>query len=43
MENDWKKNFIYYSVLALLALSTIVIVLKVNVKLAALKVAAMSS
>jgi hypothetical protein len=35
MENDWKKNFIYYSVLALLALSTIVIVLKVNVKLAA--------
>lgn len=35
MENDWKKNFIYYSVLALLALSTIVIVFKANVKLAA--------
>jgi len=36
MTNDWKKNFIYYSVLALLALSTVVVtVLKVNVKLAA--------
>jgi len=35
MENDWKKNFIYYSVLALLALSTIGIVFKANVKLAA--------
>jgi len=34
MDDDWKKNFIYYSVLALLALSTVVIVLKVNVKLA---------
>ena len=36
MTNDWKKNFIYYSVLALLALSTVVVTaLKVNVKLAA--------
>src|SRR5512143_1297573 len=34
MQNDWKKNFIYYSVLALLALSTVITVLKVNVKLA---------
>jgi hypothetical protein len=32
MTNDWKKNFVYYSVLALLALSTVVgIVLKLNV------------
>ena len=36
MANDWKKNFIYYSVLALLALSTVVVTaLKFNVKLAA--------
>jgi hypothetical protein len=43
MTNDWKKNFIYYSVLALLALSTVVVtVLKVNVKLAPLKVVAPS-
>jgi len=35
MTNDWKKNFIYYSVLALLALSTVVVtVLKLNVKYA---------
>lgn len=33
MTNDWKKNFVYYSVLALLALSTVVVtVLKLNVK-----------
>ena len=33
MRNDWKKNFVYYSVLALLALSTVVvIVIKLNVK-----------
>ncbi len=36
MANDWKKNFIYYSVLALLALSTVVVTaLKLNVELAA--------
>ena len=36
MTNDWKKNFVYYSVLALLALSTVVVTaLKLNVKLAA--------
>ncbi len=36
MANDWKKNFIYYSVLALLALSTAVVAaLKINVNLAA--------
>src|SRR6266496_1561303 len=36
MTNDWKRNFHYCSVLALLALSTVVVtVLKVNVKLAA--------
>src|SRR6266508_1403548 len=36
MANDWKKSFIYYSVLALLALSTVVVTaLKVNVKLTA--------
>ena len=36
MANDWKKIFTYYWVLALLVLSTVVIIaLKVNVKLAA--------
>ncbi len=36
MTNDWKKNFVYYSVLALLALSTVVVIaLKINVKLTA--------
>jgi hypothetical protein len=36
MTNDWKKNFVYYSVLALLALSTVVVTaLKLNAKLAA--------
>ena len=35
MTNDWKKNFVYYSVLAMLALSTVVVtVLKLNVKYA---------
>src|SRR5574341_1517202 len=36
MTNDWKKNFVYYSVLALLALSTVVVTaLNLNVKMAA--------
>src|SRR5262245_30965783 len=35
MTNGWKKNFVYYSVLALLALSAVVVtVLKLNVKYA---------
>src|SRR6266511_954684 len=36
MTNDWKKNFVYYSVLSLLVLSTVVVTaLKLNVELAA--------
>src|SRR4026209_1651928 len=36
MANDWKKNFVYYSVLSLLTLSSVVVTtLKLNVQFAA--------